>query len=237
MLSLYITSPRRHEGKTFITAGIAATMQSLGYSVFVYKPVQTGGIERNGFTQSQDLTFIKTIDPYINTRFSYLFKLEAEPMIAAEIENNPIDVKVIAGEYSKITSISECTLIDGSCGLMSPLAPDYQTADLIKYLQIPVLLVVSPAEDSINDTLLSIFAAQEKGIDVRGVVINNIREDCSKTLLTSISRITEEYTNVKILGLVSALEKGFSPEDLISAILNGVDIESIFKIKIEKLKL
>ena len=49
MLNLYVTSANRKDGKTFLTAGIAATMQSLGYSTSVYKPVQTGGIEVNGF--------------------------------------------------------------------------------------------------------------------------------------------------------------------------------------------
>ena len=74
MLSLYITSANRKEGKTFLTAGLAATMQSLGYSTCVYKPIQTAGIEINGFMQSPDLTYVKTVDPYIDTHFSYLFK-------------------------------------------------------------------------------------------------------------------------------------------------------------------
>ena len=50
MLNLYITSTEKKCGKTFITAGIAATMQSLGYSTTVYKPIQTSGIEINGDT-------------------------------------------------------------------------------------------------------------------------------------------------------------------------------------------
>ena len=57
MLNLYITSTQKKEGKTFLTAGLSATMQSLGYSTCVYKPIQTCGIEINGFTQSPDLTF------------------------------------------------------------------------------------------------------------------------------------------------------------------------------------
>ena len=54
MLNLYVTSANRKEGKTFLTAGLAATMQSLGYSTCVYKPIQTAGIEINGFMQSPD---------------------------------------------------------------------------------------------------------------------------------------------------------------------------------------
>ena len=235
MFNLYITSANREDGKTFLSAGIAATMQSLGYSTCVYKPIQTGGIERNGFMQSPDLTFIKSIDPYINTNFSYLFKAKTEPLIAAEMENEFIDTELIHTEYENIISSTDCTILDGDNGLLSPIAPSLQTIDLIKKLQIPVLFVITPGEDSINDTLLSIYTAQERGVDIRGVVINNIKEGCPKELLTAITRVVEEYSNVKILGLMPYLGEKIMPEELITSILNGIDIESIFRVKIEKL--
>ena len=235
MLNLYVTSSDKKCGKTFLTAGMAGTMQSLGYSSSVYKPIQTSGIEKNGFMQSPDLTFVKTIDPYINTHFSYLYKHNLEPLVSSELDNELIDIDYINKEYKRIIAVSECTIIDGDCGLLSPLAPNVQTADLIKTLCIPILIVTTPSENSINNTLMTIYAAQEKGIEVRGVVINNIENNCSKNLLTSIPRVIEEFSNVKVLGLVPRLEKNFSPEDLITAILNGIDIESVFNVKIEKL--
>ena len=235
MMNLYITSGNKKDGKTFLTAGLAATMQSLGYITSVYKPIQTSGIEFNGFVQSPDLTFVKSIDPYINTYFSYLFKSKSEPLIAAENENEYIDIDFIHNEYSRIISTSDCTILDGDSGILSPIAPSTQTVDLIKKLQIPVLFTISPREDSINDTLLSIYTAQEKGIEIRGVVINNITEDCPKEMLTATTRVIEEYSNVSILGLIPHLGNKIQPEDLITGVLNGIDIESVFKVKIEKL--
>ena len=237
MLNLYITSGNKKDGKTFLTAGLSATMKSLGYSTSVYKPIQTNCIEKNGFIQSSDLAFIKTVDPFINTHFSYLFKSNAEPLIASENENEIIDIELIYNEYNRIIEHSECTIIDGDSGLLSPIAPSLQNIDLIKRLQIPTLFVISPREDSINDTLLSIYAAQEKGVSIRGVIINNIVENCSKSMLTAITRVIEEYSNVSILGLVPHLGEKVLPEDLIAGILNGVDIESVFKVKIAKLEL
>ena len=235
MLNIYITSANHKDGKSFLSAGIATTMQSLGYSTSVYKPVQTGGLEINGFMQSPDLTFIKSLDPYINTHFSYLYKTKAEPLIASELENNPISAELIINDYKKISAQSDCTIIDSDGGVLSPLSASLQNVDIIKLLQIPILVTVSPSENAINSTLLTINNALEKGIDVRGVVINNIQEDCPKTLLTSITRVIEEYSSVKILGLLPHLNGKISPEDLITAILNGIDIESVFKVKIEKL--
>ena len=102
MFNIYISSANKNDGKTFITAGIAATMQSLGYTTSVYKPIQTGGKELNGFMQSPDLTFIKSIDPYINTNFTYLFRSKAEPLIAAENENDFIDIDLIIEYYNNL---------------------------------------------------------------------------------------------------------------------------------------
>ena len=235
MLNIYVTSPNHKDGKTLVTAGLAATMQSLGYSTAVYKPIQTNGIERQGFAQSPDLTFVKTIDPYINTNCTYIFKTAAEPLIAAEQENQFIDINLLNREYQRINNTSECTIIDGDGGIFSPLAPDIQTIDMIKNFQTPVIFVVTPNKDTINDILLSIYASQEKGISVCGVIINNIKEDCPKSLLNSIPRVIEEYTNVEVLGLLPNLGEKYSPEDLISSVLNGIDIESVFKVKIEKL--
>lgn len=235
MLNLYVTSSEKHIGKTFITSGIAATMQSLGYTTSVYKPIQTSGKELNGFVQSPDLTFLKTIDPYINSHFSYLYKSSLEPLVASEGDNETIDIDYINNEYKRIISVSDCTLLDGDSGILSPVAPDLLVADMIKKLNIPVLIVTEPNDNSVNNTFMTIAAAVEKGLEVRGVVINNIREDCPKELLNTITRAVEEFTNVKILGLVPHLQDNFTPEDLITAILNGIDIESVFNVKIEKL--
>lgn len=236
MLNLYITSCRKKEGKTFLTAGIAATMQSLGYKTSVYKPIQTAGIELSGFTQSPDLTYIKTVDPYIETAFTYVFKDKNEPLIAAETENVHIDTSLILKDYQKIAAASECIIVDGDSGILSPVSQNTQNADIIKQMQIPVLFTVSPDENSTNDILLSINAAEEKGLKINGVVINNIDENSSNMNLTSLIRIIEEYSNVKVLGLVPNLGKKIVPEELITGILNGVDIESIFNVKIEKLE-
>lgn len=235
MLNLYITSSQKRQGKTFLTAGIAATMQSLGYSTSVYKPIQTSGKEQNGFVQSPDLTFIKTIDPYINTHFSYLYRSDLEPVIAAEADSETIDIDYINNEYKRIISVSDCTIIDGDSGILSPVAPNILVADMLRKLSVPLLIVTEPDLNAVNNTFMTIACALEKGIEVRGVVINNIKKDCPKNLLNSLTRIIEEYTNVKILGLIPHLSGGLTPEDLITAILNGVDIESIFNVKIEKL--
>ncbi len=239
MLELFVSGAEKNSGKTFITAGLAATMQSLGYSTCVYKPVQTGAIEKSGFIQAPDLAFVKFIDPYIKTYFSYLLKNEAIPLISAELEKIFINKEVIFQDYESIKREYECTLVDGTMGLATPLADDFLEQDLVKMLNIPVLLVVSPSENSVNNTLANINQAVKSGVKIRGVIINDCPEIIHDLNIKSMPKLIEKYTDTKILGVMPHIEnlKKINPNDLISNVLTGIDIESVFDVKIAKLEL
>lgn len=239
MLELFVSGSEKHSGKTFITAGLAATMQSLGYSSCVYKPVQTGAIEKSGFIQAPDLAFVKFIDPYIKTYFSYLLKNDAIPAVAAELEHTLIDKEIIYQDYASIKKEYECILTDGTIGLATPLSEGFLEQDMIKMLDIPVLLVVSPSENSVNNTISSVNQAFAAGIKIRGVIINDCPEVIQDLNIKSMPRLIEKYTDAKILGVMPHIEdlKKINPNDLISNVLTGIDIESVFNVKIAKLEL
>lgn len=237
MLNIFVTGTETNVGKTLITAGLAATMQSLGYSTCVYKPVQTGAIEKNGFAQSPDLVFVKNIDPYINTFSSYLLKQPATPVIAAENENITIDKFVIKKDYYTIEKEYDCTIVESTGGIMTPLAPNLFVSDMLKELNLSGIIVIQPDSDTVNQTLLTINHANSKGIKIRGVIINNFPEVTKNIDIKTIPRLIEEYSDVKILGIVKNISnvKKINPNDLITTILNGIDIESVFDVKIAKL--
>lgn len=237
MLNIFVTGTDSNVGKTFITAGIAATMQSLGYSTCVYKPVETGAIKKNGFGQSRDLVFVKNIDPYIQIHSTYLLKEQAPPIISAEAENIIIDKNFIKKDYDLISNEQDCTILEGTGGIMTPLAPNFLISDLIKTLDLPAVIIARPDSGMINQTLLTINHALSKGIKVRGVIINHFPEAARSINIKSAPRLIEEYSDVKILGIVKSFNNAdrISPSELITNILNGVDIESVFDVNIAKL--
>ena len=61
-MNIFVTGTDTDVGKTIITAGLAAVMQSLGYKAGVYKPFQSGAVEKNGFLVSPDLAYVKKLD-------------------------------------------------------------------------------------------------------------------------------------------------------------------------------
>ncbi len=237
MLNIFVTGTDINVGKTFITAGLAATMQSLGYSTCVYKPIQTGTLDKNGFMQSPDLAFVKNIDPYIKTYSTYLLKQAAIPVIAAEKENIIIDRNLIKKDYETIINDYDCTILESTGGIMTPIGMNFLNSDLIKFLNLPVILVIKPNSGTVNHTLLTINHAVSKGINIRGIIINNFPEETNDLDIKTAPRLIEEYSDTKVLGIVKSFPdiKKINPSDLITYILNGVDIESVFEVQISKL--
>lgn len=237
MLELFVTAAEENSGKNIVTTGLAATMQSLGYSTGVYKPVECGAIEKNGFLQSPDLAFVKFADPNIKTYFSYLFKAKSSPLVAAAAEKTVIERNIIMQDYQSLTDRNECLLIDGTEGLATPYGKNFLEQDLIKCLDVPLLFVVSPKASSINNIILSINHAISMGIVLRGVVINDYPANTDNVNIKLLPRLIEEYSDAKILGILPVISnrKEVNPNDLIENILTGVDLEGIFQVQIAKL--
>lgn len=232
MLELYVTGVEQKNDKIFATTGLAATMQSLGYGTGVYKPVEVGAQESGGYLQSKDLLFVKAHDIHIKTYFTYLLKEAISPILSAANEKIIVEKNIITRDFDTIKNENECLIVDGLWGLATPYGKNFLEEDVVKTLNLPLLLTVSAENSDLNNALLSINRAKE--LNFRGVIVNNYSENSvSKKLLP---KMIEEYTDAKVLGTLPHFETNVTPSDLITEILNGVDIESVFKINIAKLR-
>lgn len=235
-MNIFITATDTDVGKTFVTAGLAAIMQSLGYKAGVFKPIQSGAISKNSFLVSPDLAFIKTIDPYINTASSYVLKAPVAPSIAAEIDNVKIKMSVIMNDYAALSLKCDTVIVEGAGGIATPCAPQMIMSDIIKELRLPVVIVARPDLGTINHIILTVNHAKAAGIEIAGVIINKYPEITSDIAIKTAPRLIEEYSDAKVVGIVKNLDNArITPGLLIDTMLNSVDLEKIFNIKIPKL--
>jgi dethiobiotin synthetase len=235
MLKLYVTGVEQKNDKKYLTTGFAITMQSLGYSTGVYKPVEVGGIEdKENYLISNDLTFLKLHDSHIKTYFTYLLKDEISPILSGAKEKIIIEKNIIVRDYQAIKNDNECLIVDGLWGLATPYGKNFLEEDVIKVLELPLLLTISAENANLNNALLSINRAKDLGLKLRGVVVNNYDESSVSQKL--IPKILEEYTDAKVLGTLPKINQEIQSSDLITEILNGVNIEQVFDLKIAKLK-
>lgn len=236
-MNIFVTGTNSGIGKTLISAGLATIMQSLGYASAVYKPIQTGAKEKQTFLQAPDLAFVKQIDQFLATYCTYLLKSDAVPAIGAEYARTTIDITKIQKDYKKIAKSADTVLVEGVGGLLTPISPTMFNIDIAKCLNLPILIITYPDSSSLNNTLLTVNYAKSQGIEICGVIVNMYPENTLDINIRTAPRLIEEYSDAKVLGIIKDFGKytKLNAGILIDTILNNVDIEEIFKIKIPKL--
>ncbi|MGN0031406.1 MAG: ATP-dependent dethiobiotin synthetase BioD [Candidatus Gastranaerophilaceae bacterium] len=237
MLKVFISSIERQTGKTLITAGLAATMQSLSYSTNVYKPIQTGAENLNGFKRSPDLMKIKAIDPNIAVQSTYLMSGTSSPFVSSYEDNIKIDINTIFNEFISYSNLSDCSIIEGSNSISTPIAQYLTEIDIVKSLKIPLVLVVNPTKTSIDNVIANLKLIENSRVKFSGIIINQYDENSKNLEHKYFPQIIKEFSNYEILGLIPDYKdvKTLSPETLIADILNRINIEKLFGLKIAKL--
>lgn len=235
-MNIYITSLNKNSGKTVISAGISAVMQSLGYKACVYKPIQTGAIDKGKYLISPDLTFVKMLDPYITTHSTYMMVNKAIPEISAGIENIQININDIKKDYNSLLKRAETIITEAPCSLFSPIGNNLFAYNIPMELRIPTIIVLAPTIDTIGQYIAEINAAKAIGLDIAGVIINKYPVYSEAPEVKAFPTLVEKYSDLKIIGLIRNFKgKSVSASSLITEIINGIDVEDVFRMKIPKL--
>lgn len=154
-MQIFISGTDTNIGKTTIASWLCL---QAGYDYF--KPLQTGSNEQ---TDSQ--TVAGLIEGKVHKE-AYVYSHPLSPHLAAKLQNEIIDVKRIQ------LPDSLNLIIEGAGGLMVPINQTVLMIDLIKQLNVPVLLVASSRLGTINHTLLSLEALRVRRIPILGVIVN-----------------------------------------------------------------
>ncbi|MDR2696025.1 MAG: adenosylmethionine--8-amino-7-oxononanoate transaminase [Deltaproteobacteria bacterium] len=101
------------------------------------------------------------------------FRLAASPHLAAEAENQVIDLGLLAQEIRTEALKAEWTLLEGSGGILTPLSASETFLDLMITLDYPVILVVGNVLGAINHALLSLSALKNAGLKLAGLIFTH----------------------------------------------------------------
>ena len=237
MLKVFISGLEKQSGKTIISGGLAATMQSLSYSTIVYKPIQTNASMLHGFKTSPDLTVIKKFDPNIATDSTYVLQGSAPPFVSSYEDSVKIDMKTIYNDYLNADKMSDCIIVEGANSISVPIMEHCTEIDVVKALNLPLVLVINTKQTPIERALTGINYVQLNNCRLLGVILNQYDEESENLEEKYYPQILKEFVSVNILGTIPDYNKiqTFAPELLIGDILNRVDIEQIFGVKIAKL--
>ncbi len=208
-MEYFITGIDTDIGKTFITKGLALAFENCGKKVGVFKPLQSGAIKSpNGFI-APDLEAIKKVSKNINTKCSYLLEGEVSPALAARLSGIKIDIEKIKNDFLSFEKENDITLVEGAGGILAPATDELLCADLIKLLNIPIIIVTVPFLGRLNHTLLTIYYAKTMDIKIKGIIINKVPKITNDLATKNFIDELKMYTDTKILGTI----KDFSSQD------------------------
>ena len=213
----FVTATGTDVGKTFVTALLVKKWRDSGIDAGYYKAALSGAELRDGKWVAGDADYVKTIANLPDSQeqlVSYVYKEAVSPHLAARKEGNPVELEKVRADFDAATKRHEFIFAEGSGGIICPIRYDEQKiflVDIIKALNLPLVIVTMAALGSINAAVLTVEYAKARNIPVRGLIINrygisknlemeedNIRMMCDMTGLEILAKIPEGATDLGV---------------------------------------
>ncbi|GBE05036.1 MAG TPA: dethiobiotin synthase [Nitrospirae bacterium] len=221
----FITGTDTGVGKTFVASGLLQAFKSLGMSACPMKPVETGcKTKKEKLVPEDTLRLIRAsgVDEPLDIINPFRLKHPLAPSVAAELEGITIKKNRIISAYRSLSKKYDVTLVEGAGGIMVPLYKKYLFLDLIKDLDLPLIIVSRPGLGTINHTLLTIEIAKKKGIKVLGVIINHTTIIKKGLAEKTNPQVIEKLGKVPVPGIVQYSKSKASSNDIFRIIAQKI---------------
>ena len=204
MKGYFITGTDTGVGKTVVTACLTAFFKSRGEDVGVMKPIETGVSPECSSSANSDARFLMEVtgvrDP-LEDVCPYTLKPAASPYQAARIEGKELDPEKILDRFRALQSRHSMMLVEGIGGLLVPITGHYNVADLALKVDLPLIIVSRVKLGTLNHTLLTINAANQKGLQVKGVILNSTDAEEWDAIEAEQGSLIEKLSGTPILGV------------------------------------
>ena len=91
-------------------------------------------------------------------------------------------------------------LVEGIGGLMVPIKSDYLVSDLVKDVQLPLIIVSRVALGTLNHTLLTLKVARASGIEIAGIILNRQKRGPLNEIELEQTSLIQELSGIPVLG-------------------------------------
>ena len=125
-----------------------------------------------------------------------IFSYPASPHLATQIDGRDIDFEKSENATQQLADKFDVVLLEGAGGLMVPLTTELLTIDYLVEKKYPIILVSSGRLGSINHTLLSLEAIQQRGLNLFAVAYNLKDESQDPKISQDTAGYLKRYLNL-----------------------------------------
>jgi dethiobiotin synthetase len=176
---LFITATGTGIGKTFVSALILKALKDAGLDAGYYKAALSGvkqGEDGSVISDAFYAAWYAGLPDNPADLVSYVYAAEVSPHLAAKLEGNPPELDVILKDYARLSARHDYMVVEGSGGIICPIRYDAEhilmLEDIIKELNLGVLVVGSCALGTINATALTVEYLRNRNIPIKGIILN-----------------------------------------------------------------
>lgn len=189
-------------GKTVVTCALAAYWQThqAGRSLGIFKPVQTGGGDRDLYQRLFSLQ--QSLDE-INPVY---FTAPIAPPIAAAQANRRVAIEDIWNTLETLATQKDWVLIEAFGSLGSPLTPELTVADLAWEWRLPTVLVVPVRLGTIGQLVANVALARQCRVHLKGIILNCLEPHAPQDIENwAPIPLIQTLTGVPVLGTIPFL--------------------------------
>ena len=204
----FVTATGTDVGKTFITALLVKKWRDSGIDAGYYKAALSGAELRDGKWVAGDADYVKRIANLPDSQgqlVSYVYKEAVSPHLAARKEGNPVELTKVKADFEAACARHEFIFAEGSGGIICPIRYDDQKiflVDIMKTLNLPLLVVTTTALGSINACVLTVEYARSRGLDIRGLIVNRYGSSGNLEMEDDNIRMMQDLTGLEVLAKV-----------------------------------
>ena len=214
----FVTATGTDVGKTFITALLVKKWRDSSIDAGYYKAALSGAELRNGQWIAGDADYVKCIAGLPDTQdelVSYIYKEAVSPHLAARKEGNPVELSKVEADFNATCARHKFVFVEGSGGIICPIRDDVDSSgnpdpngktlfleDIMKTVNLPLLIVTTAALGSINACVLTVEYAKSRGLDIRGIIVNRYGESKNLEMEDDNIRMMQKLTGLEILAKV-----------------------------------
>jgi dethiobiotin synthetase len=229
MNGFFITGTDTDIGKTALSALLLAQLRKDGVNAAPMKPAQTG-CEGDGVPDldySLSMAQMTVPQDHYNLMSPSRFEPACSPHLAAEQAGTEIEPQTLINAAHELAETYERVIVEGAGGILVPINRKVMMLDLMKALNLPVILAARPGLGTINHTLLSLQALRFAGLSVAGVVFVASTPQPAGFIEEDNRTVIEQLGDVRILGTIPYCEALRDPHPIYDTLPVDVVAETV----------
>ena len=213
--AVFVTGTDTGVGKTHASVALLHAFRASGRRAIGKKPVASGCRESAEGLRNDDaeaLIAASAPAPSYATCNPFALPLAIAPHLAAIQADIEIEIEPIARAFRELDAMADRVVVEGVGGWSVPLSDTLMQSDLVRALDVPVILVVGLRLGCLNHALLSTRAIAADGCTLAGWIANRIDPEmpfADANLATLCSRIA-----APLLGVLAHSASAGGSEDI-----------------------